>query len=111
MMISAIDPSLYFWSLSVVEVCYTIFQEYLRALIPMNTQLMVKPSSLMPQGIKMVEFGNIYLFRFTDELQSRMEELLERKKVDLLTADETPELAGIIELSGIFTLINAQLST
>ena len=73
----------------------------------MNTQLMVKPSSLMPQGIKMVEFGNIYLFRFTDELQSRMEELLERKKVDLLTADETPELAGIIELSGIFTLINA----
>lgn len=94
-----------------VEVCYTIFQEYLRALIPMNTQLMVKPSSLMPQGIKMVEFGNIYLFRFTDELQSRMEELLERKKVDLLTADETPELAGIIELSGIFTLINAQLST
>ena len=94
-----------------VEVCHTIFQEYLRALIPMNTQLMVKPSSLMPQGIKMVEFGNIYLFRFTDDLQSRMEELLERKKVDLLTADEIPELAGIIELSGIFTLINAQLST
>ncbi len=77
----------------------------------MNTQLMVKPSSLMPQGLKMVEFGNIYLFRFTDDLQSRMEELLERKKVDLLTADEIPELAGIIELSRIFTLINAQLST
>ena len=77
----------------------------------MNTQLMVKPSSLMPQGIKMVEFGNIYLFRFTDDLQSRMEELLERKKLDLLSADEIPELAGIIELSRIFTLINAQLST
>ncbi len=88
-----------------------MFQEYLRALIPMNTQLMVKPSSLMPQGLKMVEFGNIYLFRFTDDLQSRMEELLERKKLDLLTADEIPELAGIIELSRIFTLINAQLST
>lgn len=72
---------------------------------------MVKPSSLMLQGLKMVEFGNIYLFRFTDDLQSRMEELLERKKVDLLTADEIPELAGIIELSRIFTLINAQLST
>jgi hypothetical protein len=77
----------------------------------MNTQLMVKPSSLMPQGIKMVEFGNIYLFRFTDDLQSRMEELLERKKLDLLAVDEIPELAGIIELSRIFTLINAQLST
>jgi NADH dehydrogenase FAD-containing subunit len=73
----------------------------------MNTQLMVKPSSLMRQRIIMVEFGNIYLFRFTDELQSRMEELLERKKVDLLTADEIPELAGIIELSRIVTLINA----
>jgi hypothetical protein len=77
----------------------------------MNTQLMVKPSSLMPQGIKMVEFGNIYLFRFTDALQSRMEELLERKKLDLLTADEIHELAGIVELSRIFTFINAQLST
>ena len=65
----------------------------------------------MPQGLKMVEFGNIYLFRFTDELQFRLEELLERKKLDLLTVDEIPELAGIIELSRIFTLINAQLST
>jgi hypothetical protein len=44
----------------------------------------------MPQGLKMVEFGNIYLFRFTDELQFRMEELLERKKLDLLTVDEIP---------------------
>ena len=106
-MISAIVPS----SNSLDNRSATIFQEYLRVLIPMNIQLMVKPSSLMPQGIKMVEFGNIYLFRFTDEIQSRMEELLERKKLDLLTADEIPELAGIIELSRIFTFINAQVST
>jgi hypothetical protein len=77
----------------------------------MNTQLMVKPSSLMHAGIKMSEFGNISLFRFTDQIQSRMEELLERKKLDLLTDEEVAELAGITELSQIFTFINAQLST
>lgn len=77
----------------------------------MNSQLMVKPSSLINSGIKMVEFGNIHLFRFTDELQSRIEELLERKKVGILTPEEDAEYAGISELERIFTFINAQLST
>ncbi|HAG83078.1 MAG TPA: hypothetical protein DCL61_18425 [Cyanobacteria bacterium UBA12227] len=77
----------------------------------MNTQLMVKPSSLINSGIKMVEFGNIHLFRFTDELQSRIEELLERKKIGLLTPEEDAEYAGISELERIFTFINAQLAT
>jgi hypothetical protein len=47
----------------------------------MITQLMVQPSSLISDGIKMSEFGNIYLFRFTDELPSRFEELLDKKKL------------------------------
>jgi hypothetical protein len=47
----------------------------------MTTQLMVQPSSLISAGMKMSEFGNIYLFRFTDELQSRFEELLDKKKL------------------------------
>jgi hypothetical protein len=38
----------------------------------MTPQLMVQPS-----GIRMSEFGNIYLFRFTEQLQSRFEELLD----------------------------------
>ena len=46
----------------------------------MITQLMVQPSHLMASGIALREFGNIYLFRFTDELQSRFEELLLKKK-------------------------------
>ena len=60
--------------------------------------------------MKMSEFGNIYLFRFTDELQSRFEELLDKKKADTLTLEEEAEYTGISELQRIFTLINAQLA-
>ncbi|MEA5600812.1 hypothetical protein [Nostoc sp. UHCC 0252] len=76
----------------------------------MTTQLMVQPSSLISSGIKMSEFGDIYLFKFTDELQSRFEELLEKKKADALTSQEEAEYVGISELERIFTLINAQLA-
>ena len=60
--------------------------------------------------MKMSEFGNIYLFRFTDELQSRFEELLDKKKADTLTLEEEAEYIGISELQRIFTLINAQIA-
>ena len=43
--------------------------------------------------------------------RNRLENLLERKKADLLSEEEQTELAGISELSRIFTLINAQLAT
>jgi hypothetical protein len=75
----------------------------------MTPQLMVQPSYLMSSGIRMRQFGDIYLFKFTDELQSRFEELLEKKKADKLTAEEEAEYVGISELERIFTLINAQL--
>ncbi len=76
----------------------------------MTPQLMVQPSALMCSGIRMREFGNIYLFRFTKEQQSRFEELLEKKKADGLNPEEEAEYAGISELERIFTLINAQLA-
>ncbi|AFZ24919.1 hypothetical protein Cylst_2722 [Cylindrospermum stagnale PCC 7417] len=76
----------------------------------MITQLMVQPSSLISSGIKMSEFGDIYLFKFTDELQSRFEELLDKKKADIITPEEEAEYVGISELQRIFTLINAQLA-
>jgi hypothetical protein len=77
----------------------------------MTAQLLVKPSSFMSSGIRIGQFGNISLFRFTDELQSRFESLLEAKKMEGLTPDEMAELAGISELSRILTFINAQLAT
>jgi hypothetical protein len=76
----------------------------------MNSELMVKPSSLMSSGIELEPFGDAYLFRFNEQLQARLEELLEKSKAGSLTSDETMEWAGISELSRIFTFINAQLA-
>ncbi|MEA5511743.1 hypothetical protein VB715_18385 [Crocosphaera sp. UHCC 0190] len=77
----------------------------------MTPQLMVNPSSLMTNGVEMREFGNIYLFSFTSQLQTRFEELLTKKKTNSLSSEEEAEYRGISELERIFTLINAQIST
>lgn len=75
----------------------------------MTAQMMIQPSSLLPDGIEIKQVNNFNLFKFTDDLQARSDELLERNKVGLLTLDEAAELAGISELSRIFTLINAMV--
>ena len=67
-----------------------------------------RPSTLLG-GIQVEKVDKFNLFKFTDELQKRMEELLERKKADLLTSDEVVELEAIGELDRIFTHINAML--
>jgi hypothetical protein len=76
----------------------------------MITQSMVQPSSLIPVGMNIVPLGNVFLFRLTDDLQDRLENLLDRKKADALTNEQIAELEGITELSRIFTLINAQIA-
>ena len=76
----------------------------------MIVEPMVKPSSLLSCGISLRQFGDVQLFRFTDELQDRLEVLLERSKDGLLTSEERSEWAGITELSRIFTFINAELA-
>lgn len=67
-----------------------------------------RPSTLLGR-IKVEKVDKFNLFKFTDELQKRMEELLERKKADLLTSEEVIELEAIGELDKIFTHINAML--
>ena len=67
-----------------------------------------RPSKLLGR-IKVEKVDKFNLFKFTDELQKRMEELLERKKADLLTSEEVIELEAIGELDRIFTHINAML--
>jgi hypothetical protein len=76
----------------------------------MITQTMVQPSSLIPVGMNIVPLGNVFLFHLTDDLQERLEMLLEVKKVDALNHEQAAELEGINELSRIFTLINAQIA-
>lgn len=77
----------------------------------MTAQFMVQPSSLMRSGMQMSQLGEVYLFKFNDELQDRFEDLLLQKKQHALTPAEQAEFEGISELSRIFTLINAQLAT
>ncbi|HEY9607827.1 hypothetical protein [Allocoleopsis sp.] len=77
----------------------------------MTPQLMVRPSSLIGSGLRMEQVdSNLSFFKFTDELQSRLEELLEKHKAGLVTPDEEAELAGISDLSQIFTFINSRLA-
>jgi hypothetical protein len=70
--------------------------------------VITRPSSLIG-SIKLEKVDQFSLFKFTDELQSRMEELLQRKKADQLTLEEIAELEAIGELDRIFTHINAML--
>lgn len=65
--------------------------------------LLNKPSSLIHE-ICIEKVGNWNLFKFSELLQCRMEELLEKKKSDLLTPEE------IGELDRIFTHINAMIA-
>ncbi|MCG9891582.1 MAG: hypothetical protein MH252_10960 [Thermosynechococcaceae cyanobacterium MS004] len=75
----------------------------------MVTQTMVQPSSWVEASIQIQEVRGLKLFKFTDELQARLEALIDHQKANLLTPEETAELAGITELDRIFTLMNARL--
>ncbi|MGB3760440.1 MAG: hypothetical protein WBA07_29365 [Rivularia sp. (in: cyanobacteria)] len=72
------------------------------------TTVIARPSSLLA-NIKVETIDNLSVFKFNDELQARMEQLLELKKADLLTPEEIIELEEIGELDRIFTHINAIL--
>ncbi|MBE9226616.1 hypothetical protein IQ264_14405 [Phormidium sp. LEGE 05292] len=75
----------------------------------MITKLMVQPSFWVESGIKISQVRNLNLFKFTDELQSRLDELAEKNKNGLLNSEEEAGLTGILELDRIFTLINARI--
>ena len=68
-----------------------------------------QPSSLMHE-IQLEKVGDWHLFKFSESLQLRMESLLEKKKADEITTDESAELDAIGELDRIFTHINAMLA-
>ncbi|WP_337961487.1 hypothetical protein [Nostoc sp. UHCC 0926] len=78
--------------------------------IPMK-ELMKQPSSWLPNGIKLNLSDQFRPFSFTEELQIRLEELLEKNKENLLNPDEQAELAGLLELEKIFSFINAKLAS
>ncbi|PSB21596.1 hypothetical protein C7B65_03155 [Phormidesmis priestleyi ULC007] len=75
----------------------------------MVTQIMVQPSSWVEAGIQIQKVRGLNLFKFTDELQTHLEMLLDKHKDNTLTEAEAAEFAGITELDRIFTLINARM--
>ncbi|MEH2363644.1 hypothetical protein [Nostoc sp.] len=75
------------------------------------TTIVVKPSSWLTTGIRVEKVNNLNFFKFTEELGLRMQELLDRKKADILTAEEAAELEAIGELDVIFSYINAMIAS
>ncbi|MBI4780924.1 MAG: hypothetical protein HY785_06325 [Oscillatoriophycideae cyanobacterium NC_groundwater_1537_Pr4_S-0.65um_50_18] len=67
---------------------------------------LLKPSTLIPKGLQVQQINNLTLFKFTDELGDRLQTLLDKKKADALTSEETLELEAIGELDEIFSYIN-----
>ncbi len=63
------------------------------------TPVVIKPSSWLTTGIRVEKVNNLNIFKFTEELGSRMQELLDKKKADLLTKEEAAELEAIGDFS------------
>ncbi len=74
------------------------------------TATLIKPSTILPEGLCIQQVNNLTLFKFTDKLGERMQELLDKKKTDTLTPDESLELETISELDTIFSYINAVMA-
>jgi hypothetical protein len=72
-------------------------------------QVVISPQSLLESGIKVEKVNNLRLFKFTDELQFRLEALLEKNETGSLAPEEEAELQAIGELDRLFTYLNALL--
>jgi hypothetical protein len=70
---------------------------------------MVQPSSFIDSGIQIKPVRNLYLFKWNDDLQNRLQFLNQKKRDLILTSEEESELKGILELDRIFILLNAKI--
>ena len=75
----------------------------------MITETMVKPSSWVTTDVQMEKVRNLYLYKFSEALQNRLDDLNDRLKTNQLSDGERAELAGILDLDQIFTFLNAQI--
>jgi hypothetical protein len=75
----------------------------------MNAQLMTQPSSFIDTGIQIKPVRGVFLFKFSEDLQEKLETLNEKQRESKLSSNEEIELAGILELDRIFTLLNAKV--
>lgn len=72
-------------------------------------QVAISPSTLLDEGICVEDIEGLRLFKFTEALQAKLEELLQKNELDALSSEEADELDSINELERFFTYLNAQL--
>jgi hypothetical protein len=89
-----------------LHICYSKVEALCRT--AMITELMMQPSSWVETGITIETVRGIKLFKFTEALQERFEELINLYKQNQLTNEQDAELKGLTELDRIFTLLNAR---
>ncbi|MCC5637886.1 hypothetical protein LC593_18995 [Nostoc sp. CHAB 5844] len=75
------------------------------------TPAVFKPSSWLENGIQIQKVNNLNLFKLTDALQARMQELVNGKTSDSLTLEEAAELEAIGELVIIISYINGMIAS
>lgn len=74
------------------------------------TATIIRPSTILPEGVRVQKVDDLVLFKFTDKLGNRLQELLDKKKSDTLEPAEILELETIGELDNIFSYINAVMT-
>jgi hypothetical protein len=70
-------------------------------------QVLISPQSLLETGIKVEKVDDLRLFKFTDDLQTQLEALLDKNQLGNLTPNEQTELENIQELDRFFTYLNS----
>lgn len=73
--------------------------------------VVIKPSTWLTEGIRTERVNGMILFKLTEELGERLQELLDKKKAGELAPEEIAELEAIGELDTIFSYINATISS
>jgi 5-methylcytosine-specific restriction endonuclease McrA len=61
-------------------------------------QVVISPQSLLEMGIRVEKVDDLRLFKFTDDLQDKLEELIAKNQSATLTHTEQEELNSISEL-------------
>jgi hypothetical protein len=69
-------------------------------------QVVISPHSLLETGIRVKKVNDLRLFKFTDDLQDRLDRLLAKNQSAILTTAEQEELNIISELDRILTYLN-----
>jgi hypothetical protein len=83
---------------------------YTFGIIDAMTTTLIRPSTILPDSICIRKINDLTLFKFTEQLGDRLQELLDKKKSDTLNPDEFIELETIGELDNIFSYINAAIA-